>query len=92
MDYEGGRVVVLVIQDRKGVKYSIKNPYSEKVRFITYAITAPEVEMLMIHSLGYYEDYKKQKTKTETKHIPFKQDKDKNGNNQIKRVHTGFLA
>lgn len=32
MDYEGGRVVVLVIQDRKGVKYSIKNPYSEKVR------------------------------------------------------------
>ena len=46
-----------------GVKYSIKNPYSEKVRFITYAITAPEVEMLMIHSLGYYEDYKKQKTK-----------------------------
>lgn len=24
MDYEGGRVVVLVIQDRKGVKYSIK--------------------------------------------------------------------
>lgn len=63
MDYEGGRVVVLVIQDRKGVKYSIKNPYSEKVRFITYAITSPEVEMLMIHSLGYYEDYKKQKTK-----------------------------
>lgn len=63
MDYEGGKVVTLLVQDRKNAKYKIRQPYDEKVRETFYAITAPEIEMLMIHSLGLYDSYKKHSSK-----------------------------
>ena len=63
MDYEGKRIVVLLVQDRKNTSYGIKRPYLEKVSEFVYVITAPEIEMLMIHSLGFYNDYKKQASK-----------------------------
>lgn len=63
MDYEGKRIIVLLVQDRKNTSYGIKRPYLEKVSEFVYVITAPEIEMLMIHSLGFYNDYKKQASK-----------------------------
>ncbi|MEC4184716.1 hypothetical protein VJ918_07835 [Adlercreutzia sp. R21] len=59
MDFEGRKICVLLIQDRKNTKYAIRNPYLEKVGIVAYVITAPEIEMLMIHSRGLYNDYKK---------------------------------
>lgn len=59
MDFEDGRLCVLLIQDRKTTRYAIKSPYLEKVDVLGYVITAPEIEMLMIHSLDLYDDFKK---------------------------------
>lgn len=59
MDYHSGRLFVFLIQDRKGITYRIKKPYSDKIEGPYYFVTAPEIEMLMIHSLNAYNDYKK---------------------------------
>lgn len=59
MDFEDRKICVLLIQDRKNTGYAIKSPYLEKVGIVAYVITAPEIEMLMIHSRGLYDDYKK---------------------------------
>lgn len=59
MDFGGRRLCIVVVQDRKNVKYKICRPYSSKVDLIVYAVTAPEMEMLMIHALGLYNDYKR---------------------------------
>ena len=61
MDYEGSQIVVLSIQDNKKT-YSLKNPYSNKVKEVYLVVTAPEIEMLMIHSLNCYSEYQKVKT------------------------------
>lgn len=63
MDYAGAKIHVFLIQDRKDVRYKIKSPYLDKIRVITYVVTAPEIEMLIIHSLGLYNQYKKRSSK-----------------------------
>lgn len=59
MDYGDGKVHVFLIQDRKHVTYALKSPYADKVVGPCYIVTAPEIEMLMIHSLGKYDEYKR---------------------------------
>lgn len=62
MDYEERKLVILVIQDHKN-KYVIKPPYSEKIAGNHLIVTAPEIEMLMIHSSGLYDKFQKSKKK-----------------------------
>ncbi|MEF9875289.1 hypothetical protein [Gordonibacter sp.] len=59
MDYGDGKLHVFMIQDRKDVKYALRNPYLDKVTGPCNVVTAPEIEMLMIHSLALYAEYKK---------------------------------
>lgn len=59
MDFEGRKLHIFVFQDRKAVTYKLRSPYSDKVAGLHYVVTAPEIEMLMIHSLGLYDRYKK---------------------------------
>ncbi|MBC1523067.1 hypothetical protein HB884_02495 [Listeria booriae] len=61
MDYGGQKVAMFIIQDNK-TPYSIKAPYSDKVLGPHLVVTAPEVEMLMIHSLNLYNQYQKVKS------------------------------
>lgn len=63
MDFGEEGLALLVIQDRKNASYTIRRPYSEKVAYSCYVVTAPEIEMLMVHSCGLYTKYKKQKDK-----------------------------
>jgi hypothetical protein len=58
MDYGKTKISVVVVQDRK-IPYTIRAPYVNKISGIYCAITAPEIEMLMIHSLGMYHEYNK---------------------------------
>lgn len=53
---------MLSIQDDTK-SYTIKSPYSNKVKEVCLVITKPEIEMLMIHSLSLYNDYQKVKSK-----------------------------
>ena len=62
MDYGDIKISVVVMQDRK-IPYTIRKPYANKVSNTYLAITAPEIEMLMIHSLGLYDEYHKQRKK-----------------------------
>lgn len=62
MDYGSNKIVVLSIQDNKK-SYSLKKPYSNKVKSTYIVVTSPEIEMLMIHSLNLYNEYQKVKTK-----------------------------
>lgn len=61
MDYGTSKIAVFVIQDRKNVSYKISSPYSNKITGPHIVVTAPEIEMLMIHSLNLYNEYKKSK-------------------------------
>lgn len=63
MDYGDDGLVLLVVQDRKNASYEIRPPYSEKISCARYVVTAPEIEMLMVHSCNLYDKYKKQKEK-----------------------------
>lgn len=59
MNYGGRQICVFSIQDRKVSSCKIKPPYLDKISGPYYVITAPEIEMLMIHSLSLFEEYKK---------------------------------
>lgn len=50
-------VVVLVVKDDKR-NYVIKKPYSDRVKSKYLVVTSPELEMLMIHASGLYDEYK----------------------------------
>ncbi|EUJ31287.1 hypothetical protein [Listeria cornellensis] len=60
MDYGEQEVVIFIIQDNK-TSFLIRKPYSNKIRGPHIVVTAPEIEMLMIHSLGLYNQYQKVK-------------------------------
>lgn len=57
MDYGNKDIVVLVIKDDSRT-YVIKEPYSSKIKSKYLIVTSPEIEMLMIHSVGLYDEYK----------------------------------
>ena len=61
LDYEGKKIVVLVVQDRN-IGYKIQLPYSDKVKGIHCLLTRPEIEMLMILALGEVSEYEKVKS------------------------------
>ena len=56
------KITVLRILDSRREAFRLKMPYSEKVQVINL-ITAPEIEMLVIISLGKYSSFKKAKKK-----------------------------
>lgn len=60
MDFEDEKIVILIIQD-SNTPYQIKPVYLDKIKETCLVITSPEIEMLMIHSLGLYDDYQKVK-------------------------------
>jgi len=62
LDYEGQKIVILLIQDRL-TSYKLNSMYVKQVKGVYPLVTKPEVEMLMVHSLKEYEEYKKQKEK-----------------------------
>lgn len=62
MDYGEKKLIILLIQDHKN-SYVIKAPYSEKIKGKYLVVTAPEIEMLMIHSSGLYNKFQKSKKK-----------------------------
>lgn len=62
MDYGDSKIVVLVIQDSHNKSYAIKAPFSNKVKGPYLVITAPEIEMLMVHSLNLYDAFQKVKS------------------------------
>lgn len=64
MDYGKSKIIVLVIQDSHNKSYAIKAPYSNKIKGPYLIVTAPEIEMLMIHSLNLYDNFQKVKSKT----------------------------
>lgn len=60
MDYGSTKIVVLSIQDNKN-SYHLKKPYSNKIKNTHLVVTSPELEILMIHSLGLYDQYQRVK-------------------------------
>lgn len=63
MDFGRDGLDLLLVQDRKNARYKVKGPFLDKIASMTYAVTAPEIEMLMIHSLELYGEYKKRSSK-----------------------------
>lgn len=61
MDYGEQKPIVLCIQDNN-TKFNLKKPYMDKIKGPYLIITSPEIEMLMIHSLGLYEEFQKVKS------------------------------
>lgn len=61
MDYDNHKIVVVSVQDSKTL-YDIKYPYSNKIKETYLVVTSPEIEMLMIHALGFYKEYQKVKS------------------------------
>lgn len=62
MSYGAHKIVILSIQDNYTV-YRINKPYMDKVKSLYLVVTAPEIEMLMIHSMGWYDEFQKNKSK-----------------------------
>lgn len=60
LDFNPNHLVLLLIQDRK-TKYSISPEYQPKISQQIYIITAPEIEMLIIHGLNVRKEYEKVK-------------------------------
>lgn len=56
------QLLILLVQDRL-TTYKIKKPYNEKINRCIHIITSPEIEMLMIHHFGLYNEFKKSDTK-----------------------------
>lgn len=55
---------IIIVQDSKKTSFSLPKPYQEKINEVYYAITHPEIEMLMIHALGMTDEFYKRKSKT----------------------------
>lgn len=62
LDYEGRKIVVLVIQDRD-TTYRIASPYDRQVKAIHSILTRPELEILMVHALKLDRAFEKSKIK-----------------------------
>lgn len=58
----GRKVTVYRILDSENEKFNITGPYQEKVDTVINVITSPEIEMLIIHAEGYFDDYSRKKT------------------------------
>ncbi len=57
------QILVVRILDSENENFEIKAPYSDKIKDVINVITKREIEMLIIHSEGKYNEYKKQKEK-----------------------------
>ena len=87
MKYKQESVIILV-QDNNKFK-SLKKPYDEKVSGIFFAITTPEIEMLMIHHFGLYDRYIGSQTKKKRKPFIFLAETLKKKSAEIK--HSDFI-
>lgn len=56
-------IIVIRVLDSENENFEIKAPYSDKIKDVINVITKREIEMLIIHSEGQYNEYKKQKEK-----------------------------
>lgn len=61
MDYGAQKLVVVKVEDKKS-NFTFSAAYAKKIQETYYVITAPEIEMLMIHSLNLYTQYQKVKS------------------------------
>lgn len=62
MSYDGKKLIVLSVQDSLNKPYNIKKPYTHQVKGNYLVITAPEIEMLMIHAANLYNEFQKVKS------------------------------
>lgn len=62
-DTEECDIHIFVIQDSQQLKFNLKGIYEQKVSSVSYFITSPEIEMLMIHALDKYDDFQSEKRK-----------------------------
>ena len=53
-----GKILILRVIDSRSEQFNLSKPYQCQVELIN-VITAPEIEILIIASLGKYEDYRK---------------------------------
>lgn len=56
------KIKIFIVCDKQ-IPFNIKEPYNHQVSEIIYVLTRPEIEILMIHELGLYSDFSKQKDK-----------------------------
>lgn len=63
LDYGDDKIVILLIVDSKNMKFKLDKLYTDTIRNKFFVITAPELEMLIIHASNLYEDYVKVKSK-----------------------------
>jgi len=83
MDYDEKKITIFILLDKNNFNFTIKNDlYARKIRNIYYLITAPELEMLMIHGLNKYKDF--QKVKSNTKPSTFVANEKKTTSGKIK--------
>lgn len=61
-DYGESRLIIIRILD-KVTPFKIPAPYSEKVTKVINVVTAPEIEMLMVHGESLYSEFQKVKSK-----------------------------
>ena len=62
MNYQPAHLILIIIQDRK-IDYRITRAFAAKIHAKLIVVTAPEIEMLMIHASGLYNKYKNKKDK-----------------------------
>lgn len=53
-----GKISVIRVLDRRNENFKLSKAYQDKVNVVNI-VTAPEIEMLIIHSEGKYEEYKR---------------------------------
>jgi hypothetical protein len=76
------KIKIVVVQDGNE-KFKLSKTYLKKIEEpILYVKTKPEIEMLLIHKLGYYEEF--MKVKTTKKPSVFLQEKLKKGSAEVK--------
>ncbi|MDR0899683.1 MAG: hypothetical protein LBM27_04955 [Lactobacillaceae bacterium] len=62
MDFGKSRLVVLLVQD-DDADLKIDDVFRYKITGPVFVVTKPEIEMLMVHSLGQYDAYQKARSK-----------------------------
>lgn len=58
-----GKNIVYRILDSKNENFNITGPYKEKIKEVINIITAPEIEMLVIHAEDCYDHYSRSQLK-----------------------------
>lgn len=58
-----GKIRVYRILDSRNENFNLTGPYREKVEEVIDVITAPEIEMLIIHAESCYDDYARKQLK-----------------------------